>query len=848
MRNWRIVVLTWLAAVYTFCSIARAQVDLRRLISRADLDYAQPATRSDDGQPIGNGRMGSLVWTTPTALHLQVNRCDVFAENGATHSFPERHTDYGSACGFVDINLGDFGPDVFAGEKFRQHLAVYDGIASARGDGAVARIIAHPRHDVFAIEIDDQRPQPAPINIDLRMVRYVMQYHPGQNAELAKNHTVLVNTGGHSAASTIGTRDGAIWLTQVFREDDYYDASAVAIRIVGRESKARFVNDSTVRLAAAPANGKFVVLISSAASFKPQDDVIAPAMQQLAVASEKPFDTLAAETADAWHDFWSNGYIDLHSDDGEADFVAQNYAYFLYLMNCVSRGPYMPRFGGLLFFTNGDMREWGAQYWWANQGCYYNGLQASGHFELMTPVFDTYSKMYDACALAAQQQWGSRGIFIPETVFFDGPENLPDDIAAEMRELYLGRKPWEQRSAAFVALAETKPPHNSRWNWKDKGVWKDGHFVWSDRGAGPRGPVVHILSSGAKIAYLYWLQYDYTRDKAFLRERAYPMLKGIAEFYRNYPNLKKGNDGTYHIYDVNNHEPVWGVTDSQEEVCAMHGIVPLAIRAAEILDVDPELRATWKQFEQDLPPLPTDDADRWIGGVPPALHGDPTRPSLLPLLLYDLWPPLRLSDPHQRALAIHSYEAARPRPTTQGTPISVLNQIAVAAARLGQADDLRFMLPNQIRCLDPSHDFCDITGSESVQRPVLINRMTLREGPGAIDAERLGRVADALHVALLQSIPQLPGREQIIYLFPALPKQWNARFRLAARGGFTVSASMQNGQIEFVEIKSNVGGSCRVQTPGAHFVSVERNGNKVEPTSGTTSFDTSPGDTVRLTP
>ena len=598
-------------------------------------------------------------------------------------------------------------------------------------------------------------------------------------------------------------------------------------------------------------------MISSAASFTSQPPV-KMALRELDAVTEQSFEALAAQTADWWHHFWSISYIDLHSDDGEADFVAAHWAYFLYLMGSTSRGAYQPRFGGLLFCTNGDMREWGSQYWWANQGCYYNGVQASGHFELMQPVFDTYTRMYDACARAAQQQWGSKGIWIPETVFFDGPENLPDDIAAEMRDLYLGKKPWEQRSEKFMALADTKAPHNSRWNWKDKGRWIDGHYVWPDRGAGPRGPVVGILSSGAKIAYLYWLHYDYTRDKTFLRERAYPMLKGVAEFYRNYPNLKRGADGYYHIHDVNNHEPVWGVTDAQEEVCAMRGMVPLAIRAAEILDADADLCATWRAFNEKLPSLPRDQLQTghvaqpfyWIAGVPPAVHGDPTRPALLPVLLYDLCT-LATTDAQTQKTARNTYGLTHPRPTTQGTAVSVLSQAAVIAARMGNADDVRFMLPNQIRCLAPDHDFCDFAGSGSAASPVLMNRMTLREGPGAIDAERLGRVADALESALLQSSPPVPAGEPILQLIPALPKQWDARFRLPARGGFVVTASVQKGAIDSVEILSTAGGECRIKNPwpGA---SVEVRGggdDKASVISGDLlKFSTVRGQTVRLAP
>ena len=69
---------------------------------------------------------------------------------------------------------------------------------------------------------------------------------------------------------------------------------------------------------------------------------------------------------------------------------------------------------------------------------------------------------------------------------------------------------------------------------------------------GPLAQVSHIFSSQAKIAFLYWRQYQHTQDRGFLRDRAYPMLKGVAEFYRNFPNLRKEANGKYHIHEVNN--------------------------------------------------------------------------------------------------------------------------------------------------------------------------------------------------------------------------------------------------------------------------------------------------------
>src|SRR3954462_2981530 len=66
---------------------ASPPIDLAAAIARGDLDFTSPATRSDEGMPVGNGRMGSLVWTTPSAVKFQINRCDVFSSDGSSVSF-----------------------------------------------------------------------------------------------------------------------------------------------------------------------------------------------------------------------------------------------------------------------------------------------------------------------------------------------------------------------------------------------------------------------------------------------------------------------------------------------------------------------------------------------------------------------------------------------------------------------------------------------------------------------------------------------------------------------------------------------------------------------------------------
>jgi hypothetical protein len=790
------------------------EVNTRSLVSRADLNYDEPARRSEEGMPVGNGRMGSLVWTTPTALRFQINHANVYGINCETDSYFVRHTDYASTCAYLDIGLADYGEDVFTAGMFKQHLSLYDGLMTLRGKGVSVQVLAWPTRDCFAVEIEDTRANPQPIGIDLRMLRYMTEYNERHSAvdpgpwQMTQNHEVMFRTGSHTALSGLVIREGRIGLTQKFREDGFYGASAVTVGIVGRPAQARYLNEATVRLAAAPGQGKFLVLIGSAASFDSKEDIAASALAALEAAQARgSFAALQADTTQWWHDFWSKGFVHMHSDSGQADFVETNYTYFLYLMNASSHGDYPPRFGGMIWYTNGDMRAWGSQHWWANTNAYYRNLMPSGRLDLLDPMFNMYFKMYDSCARAAVQQWGSKGIWIPETVWFDGLDNLPDDIAAEMRDLYLARKPWDQASAQFLEWARTKQPHHSRVSWKDKGQWVNGRFIYKDKGRGPFGHTSHILGAGTRIAELFWQRYQYTLDQQWLRERAYPMIKGSAEFYRNFPNFQKGDDGKYHIHHVNNSESQWNSSDTAYEVGAMRTIFPLAVRAADILGVDADLRPVWKEIADNLVAEPV-AGRRGGSGTPSTQNAPAQRPGGGAFAAFT-------------AGGDGGIEPIGPEPEIKA----------------------RFLGFNRLG------GFIDTAGSGGAQ--IFRNRLRLREGPGAIDAEHLGGLTSGIHSALCSSAPPAGTEgDPIIQVFSVWPKDWDCEFSLLARGAFVISSAHREGKIAFVEIQSQAGSPCRLMNPWAgQVVTLYRNGKKAEDLSGEVlMFPTQKGQTIVALP
>jgi len=481
-------------------------------------------------------------------------------------------------------------------------------------------------------------------------------------------------------------------------------------------------------------------------------------------------------------------------------------------MGASSRGKYPPRFGGMLWRTTGDLSRWGSQYWWANTSAYYRNLMPANRLDLMDPMFSLYSGMLDSAGLAARQQWGSEGIYIPETVFHDGLEALPDDIATELRDLMLTRKPYDQRSARFQWFIERRNRHHSRWNFQNDGTWDEGHLMVPVKGGqgnsgehGARsdifGHTTHILSDAARIGDLYWQRYQYTMDEEWLRTRAYPVIKGAAEFYRHFPNFQKEADGKYHIHHLNNGESSWNSSDTPAEVSAMHMIFPVAIRAAEILGIDADLRPIWMEIAANLVTLPPGAGNRL--GV---TGGGGNRGGGFGLFV-----------------------------AAGGGAIAPLGSEPALKARYLNFEQLG--------------GFTDVEGIGGAH--IFRNRLRLREGPGAIDAEHLGGLSFGVHQTLLDSTPV--GGEQgepVLQLFQTWPKDWDAEFMLLGRGAFVVSAAQKGGKVSPVEITSNAGSLCRVKNPwGEAEVKLTRDGKSGETLHGAQlEFPTKPGEKIVLTP
>jgi len=776
------------------------RADYPAMLSRSDLVYEQPAAKPVEGHPIGNGRMGTMVWTTPETVEFQINRSDVFAVNREHAGNQHGPTDYCGGCARISVDVGG---QVFTdGSGFSQHLSLYDAEDVIETDEVTARCFVSS-NDVLVLEIDDRRSDPQPLRVDVSMWRAPTVVH-----------------GAHKAAYEFQTEPETVLLSQQFTDTDYYNGSSVVVRAAGASGVVQTPNSGRITIPAA--KGKRLIQIASAASWDPSINLSTAAKANLAANAGKPYEALRNDHVTPWHDLWSRTFINLSSADGRARQAERIRNLQLYYMASSSRGALPPKWNGSIFAVEGDTRRWGSQFWvWTTESSYYP-LYAADAVELTDPFFQMYVNQLPAAKEAARQRWNAGGAYFPETTPFDGPVDLPEDVALEYQQVISGEKSHTELSDRAKALGQF-----------------DGHLrVLQNLRINGHSWISHVASSGSELAAQAWWRYRYTGDADFLRTDAYPLLKETVEFYRSL--AKKGDDGLYHLEGLNQHEDFWGVHDGIVDLAAIRGTAPLAIHAAEILGVDASLRTEWQEFLDNLAPYPMGRDPRskalsggvladdvWSVGHLGNVDGQHNSVDVwqFPIFPFEDWT-LETRSPTTDAMVQKMIDLL-PRMTSVlgGGSLNTAIRSPIAMVRAGRGEQLPAILEKYYAAFSP-----------------LPNGMSLFEGPAAQSIEHAGNYSMAVQEGLLQSLAPHPGGQEIISVFPAWPEQWDAEFRLLARGGFLVASRRTSGEVEFIEIESRLGETCWLRNPWEGPCRIQEiDGPSWQLAGEIVHFDTAPG-------
>jgi len=801
--------------------------DYAKLVGRSDLTYEGLVTFSPYGMPVANGRFGGPVWEADeNTLAMQLNHTDTFMFNDASAN---SEWDYRSgALGVLNI---DFGNAVFS-DELSQHLSLYDGKLSLTDKEVSVNVIADNASDAVLINIDDKRKNPSDINIDLKMTRNPIE-----------------TKGKWSAISSfdIDTADNLIMLNQIFSEEcdtgistnDFYCATSVSMEVTGKDTSVSSINNQTARITVPAGAGSFTIVIGGCSSLDKSVDVVNTAYSNCM--DSQGYDKVYESNKEWWKDYWSKSYVYLPS---QPDFEKRR-TYYMYLAGISNRGNYPSKYNGGNWIAEGDRRDWGNWYWNWNQDSLYQPLNSANHMELMQPLYIMREKCYNQYKVAAKQYWGidsDDALFIGETSGVLGAETLPDSIVPELQKYLAGTG---ELTDSVREMGEKRNRFLVPWNWKFSSEPENNSVSY----------VSHTMVATQETAEYYWQKYEYTKDVDWLRNHAYKFIKGAAELYRNYDGFIKEDDGYYHFYRTNLHEHIWGGKDVIDDLSLARGIFAVAVKASEILGVDSELRKEWQDCLDNIAPYPQSDDEgaigftvdnrsgntTWAQGLQPAsliraLEGTES-PQFKMLEKFDV---LNMETRDQKKdngdfqIALNTFY------DTPGYKNQFLNgeedkngssRFLEDAAKLGRADELEVMFYSQYKA------FFD-------------NPNLLHDQGDYYSAEGYGTWSAAIQTALNQSLAPLPGEDTVIRVFPAWPTSWDAKYKLLAKGGFLVSSSMVDGDIQYVEITSQIGGTCRIRNPWDSDIDIYRCGVKSETVpagnNDLLSFETAAGEDIVL--
>ena len=499
----------------------------------------------------------------------------------------------------------------------------------------------------------------------------------------------------------------------------------------------------------------------------------------------------------------------------ENDYLENLWYMNLYLSGSQMRGDYPPMFQSTLFSWLGDIRPWQHFYHW-NMQIQTWPLYAANHPELTL----------------CHHTWRRRGL-----------EHAMEDAR--------GTKPG--RGAFYTD-------------------------VCNRRGYQAVGADLALnYTPGAQIALDMFRYYEYTGDRAFLAETAYPVMREVARFYLGI--FRKGADGRYHVPRSTPYEAVLTTRDTHTDLAHGGEILLKTARAAKILERDAPLARRCLQVAENVAPFPVakippgwlakrngryryeyaqapdkhDIADRLQNylGIPRLVvlygRGKTVLTDKIHASGYDIktGKPLHkgITDPARNKFLFTGSECAAVVPGNligldqKGTEEFKIarntallqntqyghNVHPVRLARLGLAEALEYCLSEW-----PDHFQCYPNGLMSFFSSRLDNHHPYWDKKAFVSPEvqETGeRVKLPKHpFATFYTEPQgmlqaainemlLQSHQEWIRVFPALPKGKTARFDLAARGGFRVASECIRGKVAYVHIRSNLGETCALAWP-----------------------------------
>ncbi len=362
------------------------------------------------------------------------------------------------------------------------------------------------------------------------------------------------------------------------------------------------------------------------------------------------------------------------------------------------------------------------------------------------------------------------------------------------------------KELSVTGKESAKEMYNARgWNmhhntdiWRVTGIIDGGFY-----GFWPMG--------GAWLTQHIWQHYLYTGDEDFLKEY-YPVLQSSARFYADVLQEEPENNWLVvgpSISPENKYQDGVGVSygttmDNQ----LVFDVFSNAIQAAEILGEDPDFVSELKAKRKRLPPMQIGQhgqLQEWIKD-----WDDPGDKHRHISHLYGLHPSNQIS-PFKNPKLFSAAEQTLKFRGDKSTGWSMGWKVNFWA-RLLNGERAYDLIKTQLTLVENGTE-------EGGTYPNLLDA----HPPFQIDGN-FGCTAGIAEM-LMQS------HDKVIHLLPALPEAWKKGSikGLKARGGFEVDMDWQENKLQELKIKSGLGGVCQIRLEGKLF---DENGNELPKASG----------------
>jgi alpha-L-fucosidase 2 len=496
--------------------------------AQTTLWYNKPAQIWTDALPVGNGRLGAMVFGGTAHERIQFNESTVWT--GEPH-------DYAHKGAYQSLG------------KIRELL--WAGKQKEAEDLAMKEFMSDPIRQRAYQALGD-------LLIDTAGVGEVTNYKRSLDLETGIATTEFTSNGVTFKREVFASFPaGVIVVHQTSSKPTHFTAM---LKFAHEDHR---VADSAIRFDAGISTSPDTVLLAAATNFKSYKDVSADPKARnevtLATLRGKSYETLRAEHIRDHQalfrrvalDLGTSAAAELPTDERIAKFasgsdpslVALLFQYGRYLMIAGSRPGGQPlTLQGL--WNDSNKPAWDSKYTDnINTEMNYWPAGVANLSECQLPLFDALKDLSQTGASVAKEHYNARGWVLHHN--FD---------------LWRGAAPI---------------------NASNHGIWQTG---------------------GAWLSTHLWEQYLFTGDKSFLRDTAYPLLRGAALFFVD-ALVKDPKTGYLYTGPSNSPEQgglVMGPTMDREIVRTLFGEV---IAASKILNTDADLRAQLTTMRAQIAPL-----------------------------------------------------------------------------------------------------------------------------------------------------------------------------------------------------------------------------------------------------